>query len=252
MRESQAYIERIRRVNRDYQRLDLAVDASLSALLAGQSLLARRVDKDYERETWHPYLRERWFPVAYQGSNVLTIEMLARQPFSPGQLFSLMGPVGKPLRFRLKLRNILLIAYETAPIPLLMSLPALLERQVSVTLALLGSARAYDSDHLPGEVEIIRADDDLSWSDMVMTLGWADQILAAVDPGDELARFAELMRLLEARRHDVPANYIFGLSQRALPCGVGACQACMLQSRDGRLLACLDGPAFDLTRLRLN
>ncbi len=252
MRESQAYIERIKRVNRGYQRLDLAVDTSLSSLLAGQSLLARRVNKDYEREIWHPYLRELWFPVGYLASNILTIERPAREQYVPGQLFSLMGPVGKPLRFRQKLRNILLIAYETPPIPLLMTLPALLDRQAGVTLALLGSARQYDTDHLPGEVEIIRAEDNHTWSDMVMTLGWADQVLATVGAGDEPALFADILRLMRERRNELPANFVFGLSQRALPCGVGACHACILQLRGARKLACLDGPAFDLTTLRLN
>lgn len=252
MRESQAYIERIKRVNRGYQRLDLAVDRSLSSLLAGQSLLARRVNKDYEREIWHPYLRELWFPVGYLASNILTIERPAREQYVPGQLFSLMGPVGKPLRFRQKLRSILLIAYDTAPIPLLMTLPALLDRQAGVTLALLGSARQYETDHLPSEVEIIRAEDNLTWSDMVMTLGWADQVLATVGEGDELALFADILRIIKERRSELPANYAFGLSQRCLPCGVGACHACVLHLRGQRKLACLEGPAFDLTTLRLN
>ena len=252
MRETQAFIERIRRVNRDYQRLDLAVDKSLSSIMAGQSLLARRLEKDYEVECWQPYLRELWFPVGFRASNILSIELPVSQRFLPGQLFSLIGPVGKPLRFRQKLRNILLIAYQTAPTPLLMALPALLERGVSVTLALLGSARQYATDHLPSEVEIIRAEDDLSWSDMVMTLGWADQVFATVGPGDEMTYFADILRLMRERRMDLNVNYAFGVTQSPLPCGVGACQACMLDLRGSRQLQCVDGPAFDMTALRLN
>ena len=63
MKETQAYIERIKRVSRDYQRLELAVDKSLSSMLPGQAVLARRIEKDYEIQHWHPYLRELWFPV---------------------------------------------------------------------------------------------------------------------------------------------------------------------------------------------
>ncbi len=252
MKESQAYIERITRVNRDYQRLDLAVDKSLSTLRAGQALLVRRIDKDYEAERWDPYLRELWFPVEILASDMLVIEQPARSHFTPGQLLSIMGPVGQPFRFRQKLRNILLIAYNSTPAALLMMLAPLLERQVSITMVLIGSARAYETSHLPGEIEIIQADDDLSWSDMVMTLGWADQVFATVGPGDELEHLGDIMRLMRERRKDLPANYAFGVLQRQLPCGVGACHACMLNLRGARKLQCVDGPAFDLTTLRLN
>ncbi len=252
MRESQAYIERIKRVNRDFQRLELAVDQSLSSLLAGQALLVRRIEKDYETERWDPYLRELWFPVDIHASNILTVELPRREQFAPGQLLSIIGPIGQPFRFRQKLRNILLIAYHCPPAPLLLMLPSLLERQVSVTMVLMGNARQYETGHLPSEVEIIQAEDSLTWNDMVMTLGWADQVFAAVGGGDELNHFADIMQLMRERRNDVPVNYVFGVFQRSLPCGVGACHACMLNLRGSRKLQCVDGPAFDLTTLRLN
>ena len=74
MKETQAYIERIKRVNRGHQRLELAVDKSLSAMLAGQAMLVRRIDKDYDAEHWDPYLRELWFPVEIQASNIIVVE----------------------------------------------------------------------------------------------------------------------------------------------------------------------------------
>ena len=252
MRESQAYIERIKRVNRDLQRLDLAVDQSLSSILPGQALMARRIEKDYEAERWDPYLRELWFPVEAHVRNILTIELPANQQFAPGQLLSVIGPIGQPFRFRRKLRNILLIAYHSPPIPLLLMLRPLLESGASVTMALMGSARRYETSHLPAEVEIIIAEDDLTWSDMVMTLGWADQVFAVVEPGDELQYFADIMRLMRERRKDVPVSTVFGVMQRPLPCGVGACHACMVNLNGSQKLQCLDGPAFDLSALRLN
>ncbi len=252
MKETQAYIERIKRVSRDYQRLELAVDRSLSSLRAGQAILSRRVEKDYEVQHWNPYLRELWFPVEVQDSNIIVIERPAREDFIPGQLLSLIGPVGNPFRFRRKLRNILLLAYETPPGPLLLMLPALLSNQVSVTMILMGSSRAYDTGHLPEEIEILLAEDDLSWPDMVMTLGWADQVFALVGQGNELSYFEQLLQLVRGRRSDVPENYMFGVFQRQLPCGVGACCACMLRARGGAKLQCVDGPAFDLTTLRLD
>ena len=252
MKETQAYIERIRRVSRDYQRLELAVDVSLSSMRAGQAILARPIEKDYEIQHWNPYLRDLWFPVEIQDSNIIVIERSSKENFMPGQLLSLIGPVGKPFRFRRKLRNILLIAYQTPPGALLMMLPMLLSNQVSVTMILMGTSRDYDTGHLPEEIEILHADDDLNWPDMVMTLGWADQVYVLVGQGNELENFAQVMRLVRARRNDVPGNYIFGVFQRQLPCAVGACFACMLRSRDGALLQCIDGPAFDLTTMFLD
>ena len=119
-------------------------------------------------------------------------------------------------------------------------------------MIMMGSAREYDANHLPEEVEIIQAEDNLSWPDMVMTLGWADQAFILVGPGDELRYFGEVMQLIRERRNDIPANYLFGVLQRQLPCGVGACHACMLSLRGAQKLQCIEGPAFDLTDLRLN
>ncbi len=252
MKDTQAYIERIRRVSRDFQRLELAVDKSLSSMLAGQAVLARRIEKDYEIQHWNPYLRELWFPVEILNSNIIVVEVPAAISYQPGQLLSLMGPIGKAFKFRRKLRNILLVAYDSAPTSLLMMLPALLANDASVTMVMMGSARQYDSSHLPEEIEIVQAEDDLSWQDMVMTLGWADQVFVAVGPGKELRNFADVLRLARQRRNDVPANFIFGVFQRQLPCAVGACFACMLRSKDGSKLQCVDGPAFDLTALFLD
>ncbi len=251
MKDTQAYIERIRRVSRDYQRLELAVDKSLSSMRAGQAVLARRIEKDYEIQHWNPYLRELWFPVEILNSNIIVVERPSALSYQPGQLLSLLGPIGKPFKFRRKLRNILLIVYDTPPTSLLLMLPALLSNDASVTMALMGTARQYDTSHLPEEIEIVQAEDDLSWQDMVMTLGWADQVFVAVGPSNELKNFADVMRLVRQRRNDVPENYIFGVFQKQLPCAVGACYVCMLRSKDGSKLQCIDGPAFDLTSLRL-
>ncbi|MCY3977898.1 MAG: hypothetical protein OXG23_07340 [Chloroflexi bacterium] len=252
MEETQAYIERIKRVNRGHQRLELAVDKSLSTMLAGQAMLVRQIDKDYDSENWAPYLRELWFPVEILASNIIVVEHPARAQFLPGQLLSIISPVGQPFRFRQKLRNILLIAYHTTPAALLLMLPPLLAKQVSITLVLMGSAREYETNHLPEELEVIQAEDNLTWPDMVMTLGWADQAFVLVGPGDEMAYFNEILQLMRERRSDIPSNYVFGVLQRALPCGVGACHACMLKLRGSLKLPCIEGPAFDLTDLYMN
>lgn len=251
MKEIQALIERIKRVNKHYQRIELAVEKSFT-MHAGESMLARRIDKDYEIENWDPYLRELWFPVEIKSNKLLVVERPASIQYLPGQQISLIGPIGQPFRFRKSLRNVLLMVYHTPPTPLLLMLRPLLAKDVSVTMVLMGTAKDYDTQHLPPEIEIVRAEEDLSWPDMVMTLGWADQVFVLVGQGDELSYFAQIMELVRERRADIPENYIFGVFQNVMPCGVGACYACMLRTKDGTKLQCIDGPAFDLTTLHLN
>ena len=251
MKETQAYIERIKRVNRGHQRLELAVDQSLSAMLAGQAMLVRRIEKDYDAERWDPYLRELWRPVEIQARNIVIVEQPARAHYQPGQLLSIIGPIGRPFRFRQNLRNVLLIAYHTTPAALLLMLPPLLAKRVGITMVLMGSARQYETGHLSEEVEVIQADDDLTWPHMVMTLGWADQVFVVVGQGDELGHYRDVMRLMRERQADMPANFAFAVMQRDLPCGVGACHACALNLGGAQKLSCVDGPAFDLTDLRL-
>ncbi len=249
--ESRAYIERIRRVSRGQQRLELAVEPSLAAILPGQALLVRRIEKDYDEACWHPYLRELWHPVESRAGKILSVERDARASYAPGQLLSVLGPVGQPFRFHPKLRNMLLIAHDAAPAPLLLMLPALLARGVSVTLVLMASARAYDASHLPEELEIVLAEDDLSWQDMVMTWGWADQAFVLTRQAGADEALSQIMSLARERLHEIPANFLFAVAQRPMPCGVGACHVCMLQLRGAQKLQCLDGPAFDMTAMRL-
>lgn len=240
MRETQAIIERVRRVNEGFQQLDLSVDESLNALKPGQSLLARLTDR------WDPYLREHWWPVN-GGKNTLVVERPGSQLYEPGQIVSLLGIIGQPYRFRRNLRQVLLIAYDIAPTALLMPIPALLSNKVSVTMVLLGKASEYETKHLPPEVEVIHGDSELNWPNRVTTVGWADQIFMTVAQDDELARFNRLWDLLRDLRADIPKSYVFGVFQTIQPCGIGACQACMVRLTEGQGLVCVDGPAFDLT-----
>lgn len=246
MKETEAIIERVRRVNAHFQRLELALDDALMDIKPGQTLLAR-----VEPDTWHPYLNQHWWPVAKENGR-LVVELPTGKRYEPGQIVTVMGLVGQPYRFRRSLRNVLLLAYETPPIPLLMPIPALLSNKISVTLVLLGSARSYRVDHLPPEVEIITGDDEddpLNWANQVMTVGWADQVFAVVGERDEYGYFKQILDRFQDRRTDIPQNYLFGVFRPVLPCGVGACHACMLSMKNGTPLVCVDGPAFDLTQV---
>lgn len=244
MRETEAIIERVKRVNSDFQHIELAVDRYLTTLKPGQSLLARRY-----ADSWHPYLRERWWPVDILDDGKLVVERPVDEDYQPGQLVNLLGLIGQPYRFRRTLRNVLLVAHNIPPTAMLLMVPWLLANKISVTMVLLGTARGYTTQHVAQEVEIVLGDDDkdsLSWPNQVMTVGWADQVFAAVGhPGE----YKAVLDRFQERRNDLPPNYLFGVFDPMLPCGAGACYACVLQTRKGNSLVCTDGPAYDLTQV---
>jgi dihydroorotate dehydrogenase electron transfer subunit len=251
MKDTRARIERIALLNPHTLNLDLALeDESLRQVKPGQSFLARVGNKTSEAQAWYPYLRDRWWLTGITGREELRVQVPNNRLYETGQIVQLLGPIGQPYAFRRNLRNVLLLAYDTDPTPLVVMTPALLKHNVSVTLVLLGTARNTYTDHLAPETEVIRGGDKLEWADMVMTLGWADQIFAVVGQDDELYRFRELYEVIKNKRNDLPEKYLFGVFRPPLPCGVGACDACRVTLTGGWRSACTDGPAFDLTQVR--
>lgn len=252
MKDTRARIERIDLLNERFIALELAVeDPALKKLKPGQSLLARLGDRSQEQLSWAMYVREQWWPIGVTDRDVLRVELPRRNLYEVGQVVQLLGPIGQPFRFRQRLHRVMLIAYNTEPTPLTVMTPLLIKNQVNVTLLLLGEARSYNTRHLPPEVEIIKADDNFQWPDMVRTLPETDQVFAIVGRDDELGRFTELFNLVASQRADVPEHYLFGVFQSTLVCGVGACDACVLRTRDGIRRICTDGPMFDLTTVKL-
>lgn len=242
MRETEAIIERVTRLNEHYQRLHLTVEDFTSEIKPGQSLLARRLP-----ERWDPYLREQWWPVGV-GTNSIIVERPGSIIYEPGEVVSLLGLVGQPFRYKRNVRHILLIAYDTAPTPLMMSVGWLQSNSVSVTLVLSGKATLYPTQQLHPEIEVIQADEALNWPNRVLTTGWADQVFVVVGQDDEWGRLRYVWNQFKVMRAEVPKTYLFGVFQSILPCGIGACQACMIPLlQNETALICTDGPAIDLT-----
>jgi dihydroorotate dehydrogenase electron transfer subunit len=244
MYQAQAIIERVRRVSAAVQRLDLAVDKLQRNIGAGQIYLARTT------ESLDPYLREPWVPVQRTNSTI-TIERPATQQYSPGQDVNLLGPIGKPIPLRDTVKTLLLIAYDSAPTSLIMLAEHALAKKLSVAIALLGAAVHYPLEGLPTEIEVIRGDNNGAWPNQQETLKWADQVVAVAPPPFDTNFYTDLLKLSRVNRIDVPSNYLYGLMQPPLPCGIGACQACLIRCGKDELPACIDGPAFDLTTLSL-
>ncbi len=243
MQDSSAIIERVRRVSTTTQRLDIAVEGSQRAIQAGQYFLARLT------ESWDPYLREPWLPIQARGE-ILTIERPVDVVYQPGQVVRLLGPIGQPIPLLDGTRTLLLIAYDTAPTALLMLAGQAIERGISVTLALIGAARNYALEALPVELEVLRGDDKGGWTDQRASLGWANQIVA-VALSHDLSRYSQLLEAATKVRVEVPAGYVSGLFQPPILCGIGACGVCLVACHQHEVLACVEGPAFDLRRVSL-
>lgn len=254
MKDSKGIIRLIRRISAHYQHLEVTTDdPALRALQAGQTVLAHLVSPD-ETDThlnWHPYLREQWWSVGFTSQNVLVIEAPFSHRYQPDQVVQLLGPVGKPFMFRPNIRTVLLIAYHTDPIPLTVMISRLLRHNIGVTLVLLGAAQQYTTEHLPPEVEIITSEANLEWPDMEGTFNWADQIFTVVPRDDELRYFREIRQRLIDHHTRLPQQYLFGVFQLQQPCGVGACDACLVRVKRDLVHACTQGPAFDLAQVDL-
>ncbi len=246
MKETEALVSRVKKVNETHQHLHLTVDESLLQIKAGQSVLVRP-----QTATLNPYLREQWFPVGIT-KTALIMELPLHYNVEPGRdVFSLMGLIGQPFKFRKTLRSVLLIAVDTAPTPLTMVIAPLLSNNVAVSLILLGEATHYGTSHLPPEVEVLTGGEDLNWTNRVTSIGWADQVFVCVPPGAEMPYFERIWTLFSELRSHIDPNYLFGIFRPPLPCGTGACQACMLKKRGNKtLLLCEAGPAIDLSEVR--
>lgn len=245
MRETQAIIERVRRISPDLQQIDLSADASLAQLQPGQSIFAHLL----ENTQYTPYLREQWFPIATAGAR-LVVELAPQRSYHPGQVASLMTPVGKPIPVRGGAQNVLMIAHDALPTPLVLLAQRLIASEIAVTLVLGGSALRYPLEVLPPQIEVIHGETGWTWPEQVQTLGWADQVIALAPPYAQLETYHALYDTIrQLRAGDIPDGYALGLFHQPLACGTGACQACQVACQGGDLLACTDGPAIDLKRV---
>ena len=242
--EAQAIIERVRRISATLQRLDLAVEAGHRDVAPGQFFLART------GESYDPYLREPWIPVGRRGAHIV-VERPAGQVYTPGQIVNLVGPVGKPIPAHPATRALLLIAWDASPASLLMLADLTLGRGGAVTLALIGHARRYPLDALPAELEVLFAADLDGWPERERSLTWADQVIAVAPPAFASPAYSRLLEAIRLARLEVAAGFALGLFHAPMPCGVGACQACLVSLKGGDVAACVEGPAFDLLEVRI-
>ncbi len=183
---------------------------------------------------------------------------LAAQPV--GARIDLLGPLGAPFSLDGRTRNLLLAGVG----PALPALIFLARAAAAGGLAGLLLAAAPEADRLPPPFLLPPDLEYQSSADgpaaLIGLLGapppggpifaspiaWADQICLALTD-DLAAPAADAVRAGRMR-------WGRGLAQAALagpiPCGLGTCQACLVETRDGLRTRCKDGPVFDLRDLR--
>lgn len=169
-----------------------------------------------------------------------------------GTELDLLAPLGQGWRIEPATRTLALVG-EAASAPALFALAhAALQRGLAVSLILGVTERAAapPAAWLPTAVEYhlvtsrVPAAAALAALDE-QTLRWADQLALALPQ----ALWTSLAHRIEQTRLRWPRGFAQMVIDMPLPCGVGICDACAIETRRGPRLVCRDGPIVDLRDL---
>jgi hypothetical protein len=179
----------------------------------------------------HLSLRQPLFPVAAPAGAELSFWLAAGHPYAglaPGDDLELAGAVGRALSWSPRTARLLLVA-ETLPALWPVMTWALAQGWAVTWLWPAGLPEGALAT-LPAAVELAAGPPT---AEMV---AWAEAIVLDVPEPAEAAR--RLRSLCPLRS----ADFVRALRLPPLPCGFGGCQACWVETRRGRRLACQDGP----------
>ena len=156
--------------------------------------------------------------------------------WGPGTELALRGPFGTPFRLPAGLRRLALAALGESVARLMPLVEAALEAGSAVTL--------YTAAPLPPLPAAVEA---LPLEALPEAPAWAD-FMALDLPLEALPGLRLRLGLDPGAAPACPAQ---ALVHAPMPCGgLGQCGACAVEGRRGWLLACEDGPVFDLSDLR--
>jgi dihydroorotate dehydrogenase electron transfer subunit len=170
----------------------------------------------------------------------------------PGTRVALLGPLGRGFRVRAATR-LLLVADTRGIHPLRPLLQA--ANSVALILEAPTGARLPSTSRFPPNVEIHTLTHDGTaghpgalegeGSPLPSLVKWADRLCLSCD-GE---RYPDLAGVVRTARLNPGGDFAQALVRVAMPCGVGACEACRVSTRHGEKRACTDGPVFDLLEL---
>ena len=237
-----------------FLRMRLVSPALASGMTPGQFLLAG-IDTQP--------VRQPFFPIALE-TDGLSLLLPPDSPFrflGPENEVDYLGPVGKGFPLPTASLNLLFVAQaagfgvseEQNGVAFLLSLidQALDAGKSAVLIHEAPTAdQLFPFAALPMGVEVRLATQDGSLGhagtalDLLPELAqWADQVYAV----GQLGWYQRLMAVLREHRLHVGPAWAWGLlAPETMPCGLGVCDACAVETGHGYRLACIDGPVFDL------
>ena len=225
------------------------VEDNLSARAAEWSIYARRAlyaaampsaMPDQAGSRW-----SLWIPQVASKADA-GYQWLLRRPVN--STLNLIGPLGQTFSLAAHSRSLLVLA-DLPTLPLTLPIiHQMLDQGGRVTLLLRGDTSTAQPllslIPIPVEVRIIPTTDWLTH--LAEPVRWADQLCAAL-PNHEYAPLAHHIRTL---RFQLDADFAHALVASDLVCGVGACLACVIPTRDGSYTrTCVHGPVFPLATL---
>jgi dihydroorotate dehydrogenase electron transfer subunit len=173
-------------------------------------------------------------------------QWLANHPLNTA--INLLGPFGQKFELAAHTRALAVLADLQT---LLLTLPVvqtMLDRGGRVILLIRGEADTaaplLPLIPIPVEVRLIPPD---TWLDHLSEpLRWADQFCAALPNRD----YPALAHQIRTRRFQVDNAFAHVFVQSDLLCGIGACLACVVPTREGGYTrACVHGPVFPLSAI---
>ncbi len=211
------------------------------AMRPGQLALAR------DPSTLDPYLRRTLYLYGIRDELVeLTLD--ANGPLAirarTGDTLDVLAPLGRAVEFEPNARHILLIGEGARIAPLVAIAHDAVRHGREVVLDCKPcsneSAEIFPHHLLSPEIEY-RTDDTtnpelIAWADAVIMSGSRDMYRAVADA-------------LRAAHYRIERGFARVILEMPMPCGIGVCYACAVDTSRGVQLACVDGPAIDLVEL---
>lgn len=240
-----------------FYRLRVIAPTLVAAMQPGQFLLA---------STEVEYVRRPFFPVALEGEG-LGLLLPPHNPLrrlAPGDELDCIGPLGSGFPLPSSSHNLLMLAQATGfgvseeqnGVSFLLTLidQALAAgKRVVLIHEAVTAAQLFPATGLPPGVELRYATPDGSRGhagtaiDLLPELAqWADQVYAVGHP----EWYQDAVRVLREHRLRVREGLVWGLiAPEIMPCGMGVCGGCAVETRRGYRQPCIDGPVFDLTEV---
>lgn len=170
----------------------------------------------------------------------------------PGDTLDVLGPLGNGFPLPDTTRNLLLVSDTQTVTPLLGLVEQAVTAGKSVTLVLGGrtASSIYPVTELPAAVEVHAATLDGSLgrrgplTDLLPDLiCWADTVCAV----GSAALYQMLQQQANRHRIRLELGFLYALYlNHPLPCGLGTCDACLIDTPAGAKRLCTSGPVLDL------